>query len=82
MSEWDNYDYVLKQIKINAINTYKCASKDLLNNKQILLEIMKYIYIQDFNNEIHDIGIIIPDYLKYDEEICESYVYNLFKIPS
>lgn len=78
MSEWDNYDYVLKQIKINAINTYNCASKDFLNNKQILLEIMKYVYIQD---QFRSINIIIPDYLKYDEEIYESYIYNLFKIP-
>jgi hypothetical protein len=91
MSEWNDNNYVLQQIKKDAYNAYKNASIDLQNNKQIFLETIKYVYYQN-KGQISDgyivtnIGqkqgdqIIIPEKFKYDEEVCQLYSYYMYSI--
>jgi hypothetical protein len=79
MSEWNNFNYVLKEIKQNAKSSYFNASKDLQNNKEIFLETIKYIYYQT-KGQTAEYCITIPDILKYDEDICKSYSYYMYSM--
>ena len=79
MPEWDNYNYVLKEIKKNAQYAYNKASKDLQNNKQIFFETIKHLYYQN-KGQTGEYLISIPDQFKYDEDITKSYAYYMYSM--
>jgi hypothetical protein len=79
MSEWNDYNYVLIEIKKNALSAYNNASKDLQNDKQIFLETIKYIYYQN-KGQTDESLISIPDNLKLDEKTCKLYSYYMYSM--